>query len=79
MGTRPAVRELAMGLFADTSTRIVYNQPTDQIPITERAAADRRRGRHARVPAQGMRAMEDRDTVRTGRPHGCCAAVWSGT
>lgn len=37
MGARPAVRELAMGLLADTSTRIVYNQPTDQIPGTVEA------------------------------------------
>lgn len=37
MGTRPAVRELAMGLLADTSTRILYNQPTDQIPATAEA------------------------------------------
>ena len=37
MGSKPAVRELAMGLLADTSTRILYNQPTDQIAATVEA------------------------------------------
>lgn len=37
MGASPEVRELAMGLLADCSTRIVYNQASDQIPITTSA------------------------------------------
>ncbi|QGN34481.1 conjugal transfer protein TraC [Microlunatus sp. Gsoil 973] len=34
MGAAPEVRELALGLLADCSTRIVYNQADDQVPIT---------------------------------------------
>ena len=34
MGAAPEVRELALGLLADCSTRIIYNQADDQIPIT---------------------------------------------
>jgi len=34
MGAAPDVRELALGLLADCSTRIVYNQADDQVPIT---------------------------------------------
>jgi len=37
LGADPAVRELAMGLLADTSTRIVYNQASDQIGPTAEA------------------------------------------
>jgi type IV secretory pathway VirB4 component len=37
MGAAPEVRELAMGLLADCSTRIVYNQADDQVPITRAA------------------------------------------
>jgi hypothetical protein len=34
MGASPDVRELALGLLADCSTRIIYNQADDQVPIT---------------------------------------------
>lgn len=34
MGAAPEVRELALGLLADCSTRIIYNQADDQVPIT---------------------------------------------
>ena len=34
MGAAPDVRELALGLLADCSTRIIYNQADDQVPIT---------------------------------------------
>ena len=34
LGADPDVRELALGLLADCSTRIIYNQADDQIPIT---------------------------------------------
>jgi hypothetical protein len=34
MGAAPDVRELALGLLADCSTRILYNQADDQVPIT---------------------------------------------
>ena len=34
MGSSPDVRELALGLLADCSTRIIYNQADDQVPIT---------------------------------------------
>jgi hypothetical protein len=34
MGAAPEVRELALGLLADCSTRILYNQADDQVPIT---------------------------------------------
>lgn len=34
MGADPDVRELALGLLADCSTRIIYNQADDQVPIT---------------------------------------------
>lgn len=34
MGAAPEVRELALGLLADCSTRIIYNQSDDQVPIT---------------------------------------------
>ncbi len=34
MGAAPEVRELSLGLLADCSTRIIYNQADDQIPIT---------------------------------------------
>lgn len=37
MGASPEVRDLAMGLLADTSTRIIYNQATDQLPATQAA------------------------------------------
>jgi len=34
MGAAPEVRELALGLLADCSTRIIYNQADDQVPVT---------------------------------------------
>ena len=34
MSAAPEVRELALGLLADCSTRIIYNQADDQVPIT---------------------------------------------
>lgn len=34
LGAAPDVRELALGLLADCSTRIIYNQADDQIPLT---------------------------------------------
>jgi len=34
MSAAPEVRELSLGLLADCSTRIIYNQADDQIPIT---------------------------------------------
>lgn len=34
MGATPEVRELALGLLADTATRIVYNQAPDQVAAT---------------------------------------------
>ncbi|QDP95347.1 conjugal transfer protein TraC [Microlunatus elymi] len=34
MGAAPEIRELALGLLADCSTRVVYNQADDQVPIT---------------------------------------------
>lgn len=34
LGAAPDVRELALGLLADCSTRIIYNQADDQVPIT---------------------------------------------
>ncbi|MBA8792859.1 type IV secretory pathway VirB4 component [Friedmanniella endophytica] len=34
MGAAPEVRDLALGLLADCSTRIMYNQADDQIPLT---------------------------------------------
>lgn len=37
MGSSPEVRELAMGLLADTSTRIIYNQASDQLATTQEA------------------------------------------
>lgn len=37
MGASPEVRELAMGLLADTSTRIVYGQASDQLAATQAA------------------------------------------
>lgn len=37
MGAEPDVRELALGLLADCSTRIIYNQADDQVPITRSA------------------------------------------
>jgi type IV secretory pathway VirB4 component len=37
LGAAPDVRELAMGLLADCSTRILYNQADDQVPTTRTA------------------------------------------
>lgn len=37
LGAAPDVRELAMGLLADCSTRILYNQADDQVPTTRAA------------------------------------------
>lgn len=34
MGASPEFRELALGLLADCSTRIIYNQADDQVPVT---------------------------------------------
>jgi hypothetical protein len=34
LGAAPDVRELALGLLADCSTRIIYNQADDQVPVT---------------------------------------------
>lgn len=34
MGAAPEVRELSLGLLADCSTRIIYNQADDQVPVT---------------------------------------------
>ena len=34
LGASPEVRELALGLLADCSTRILYNQADDQVPLT---------------------------------------------
>lgn len=37
MGAGPEVRDLAMGLLADTSTRIIYSQASDQLEATREA------------------------------------------
>ena len=37
LGAAPDVRELALGLLADCSTRILYNQADDQVPTTRTA------------------------------------------
>ena len=37
MGAAPEVRDLALGLLADCSTRILYNQADDQVPTTRNA------------------------------------------
>lgn len=37
LGAEPEVRELALGLLADTSTRVVYRQASDQLEETQRA------------------------------------------
>lgn len=37
MGSGTETRELAMGLLADTSTRIIYNQASDQLQLTKEA------------------------------------------
>ena len=34
LGAAPDVRELSLGLLADCSTRILYNQADDQVPVT---------------------------------------------
>jgi hypothetical protein len=34
LGAAPDVRDLALGLLADCSTRVIYNQADDQVPIT---------------------------------------------
>lgn len=37
LGAGPEVRDLAMGLLADTSTRVIYNQASDQLSATQEA------------------------------------------
>ena len=70
MGAAPDVRELALGLLADCSTRIIYNQADDQVPITRSTLnLTDVEAALAAPAAAGHRAVEGRATVVPRRPH----------
>ena len=80
LGAAPDVRELALGLLADCSTRIIYNQADDQVPITRTdPEPDRRRSRPAAPAAAGHRAVEGRRNGPSSSTTPCCATATNGT